>query len=728
MANIVKNADKFVEAEFNPALSDRFVNYGVFIPKKIPQKSKFLNFFKSVLNPKQYAAFLNELKEAVNNFKGKDSARLKAVFSKHTSGSLADLKNIIRELKDILGKGISDFNNINVISIINKMEKDLQRFRMPLSDDDPAEAELTSEIGYLFLDRTKLTPYGFAVGEFLHSVSLEPGAELTTETKITRKELSSIENTIEREFETSLEFSSEASSGTQITDSSGTSSSKTDSSSVSADVGGSFESTGVPVEAGVGAQSGSTIQNAVNTANTTSSSLSRTTSSKVATRLRKNHKTTIETSVENIFENTQKKFIKNPNEATPVTYLYFKVMQKIRSQVQRKGLRLCWAPFVYSPGFWIKKRMEDAKAFVYKAALESVTLPPAPVPPVSQLEPVVKEGTPAKFDFFGVPFEDESIGLKCTVAKTDIWTKRYKVEILDDLPSNATTGALNKLVPVDGTENNTGPRKIGNDFIFTQFISSNGFDFGSCRFRLDVEVIPENKSYKKELTAYLQSLNEYYSSASQIINGIIAELRDKAEAAAQDVLNRVDIRSELLRHIAAQYLVQDGINGAHNVELWSRIIEFENIGYKFYPGWWIKQSQFPALPDDHILNASWARVFLPLTRGSEEYAVKEIFGNKAYSSLRGANFFTNLQNEQNKFLGADGVEDYSDINKDWTLSVPTDGIHTECLLGATSALDDTTIKEIQQRINRTELEIEKLKAEVGIKTNIPSNAIVNIDA
>jgi uncharacterized small protein (DUF1192 family) len=729
MANIIKNADKFVEAEFNPALSDRFVNYGVFIPKKIPQKSKFLDFFKKVLNPKQYAAFFSELANAVSGFKGRQAAALKALLAKHNTGTLEDLKSIVKEIKDILGKTAFDIGSAQILGVINRIEKELQNYRVPLSGDDAAEAELTSEIGYLFLDRTRLTPSGFAVGELLHTISLEPGAELTTETKITRKELTTIENTIEREFETSLEFSSEASSGTQITDSTGTSSSKTDTSSVNADVGGSFESTGVPVEAGVGAQAGSTIQNAVNSANTTSSSLSRTTSSKVATKLRKNHKTTIETSVENIFENSQKRFIKNPNEATPVTYLYFKVMQKIRSQVQRKGLRLCWAPFVYSPGFWIKKRMEDAKAGVYKAALESVTFPPTPPPPLSQLQPVIKKGTPATYNFTGFPFEDDSISLTCRTAKGDIWTNRFFVQQLDELPFNAFAGGpLNKLVHIDGSEGGSKIRKIKDDFIYTQFLSSNGFSIGSCRFRLDVEVIPENKNYKKELLAYLQSLNEYYKSASEIINGIIGEFHDRAEAAAQDVLNRVDIRSELLRHISAQYLVQDGINGGHNVELWSRIIEFENIGYKFYPGWWTNKSQFPALPDDHILNASWARVFLPIAKSYEEFAVKEIFGSKAYNSLNGANFFTSLRSEQDKFLGADGVEDYSDINKEWTLSVPTDGVHAECLLGATSALDDTSIKEIQQRINRTEMEIEKLKAEVGIKTNIPSNAAVNIDA
>ena len=67
----------------------------------------------------------------------------------------------------------------------------------------------TSEIGYLFIDRTRIRQNGFCLGEHVYTMSLAPGEEVVLEQKSYKKEIISVEDTIEREFEQTIKSYSE---------------------------------------------------------------------------------------------------------------------------------------------------------------------------------------------------------------------------------------------------------------------------------------------------------------------------------------------------------------------------------------------------------------------------------------------------------------------------------------------------------------------------------------
>ena len=58
---------------------------------------------------------------------------------------------------------------------------------------------IKSEIGWLFLDRTRIRPNGYAVGEHVHTMSLAPGEELVMEQKAFTKRQATYEEQNEQE-------------------------------------------------------------------------------------------------------------------------------------------------------------------------------------------------------------------------------------------------------------------------------------------------------------------------------------------------------------------------------------------------------------------------------------------------------------------------------------------------------------------------------------------------
>jgi hypothetical protein len=63
-----------------------------------------------------------------------------------------------------------------------------------VSPDQQLEMALAAEIGFLYLDRTRIRPIGFAVGEFIYSLSLAPGEEVTIDQKTFSKRESTFED------------------------------------------------------------------------------------------------------------------------------------------------------------------------------------------------------------------------------------------------------------------------------------------------------------------------------------------------------------------------------------------------------------------------------------------------------------------------------------------------------------------------------------------------------
>jgi hypothetical protein len=87
----------------------------------------------------------------------------------------------------------------------------LRRMTATMATPDPTDVIvnlLKSEIGYLFFDRTRIRPSGFAVGEHLYALSLAPGEEVVLEQKTFSKRQLTYEEQTEEERQKDLELSS----------------------------------------------------------------------------------------------------------------------------------------------------------------------------------------------------------------------------------------------------------------------------------------------------------------------------------------------------------------------------------------------------------------------------------------------------------------------------------------------------------------------------------------
>ena len=588
---------------------------------------------------------------------------------------------------------------------------------------------VTSELGLLLLDRTRLRPNGFCIGEFLGSRSLGPGNEMTVEQKSTFKEVKTVEDVMEREFELTMENSSESSIKDDVSNQNNRSKTDTSTTGVGGNVSGDFASTGVPVEANVGANASSTTQQAVSNANSATSQLSRNISSKISSKLRKNHKTTITTSQESLFESSTRTLIKNPNKGTSLTYIFFKVMQQIEASVERTGARICWAPFVKRPGTYTSRKMDLAEKRIFMSAKTNLNLPAAPSPP-SQVKKERLTGKGVYITVHGDISEDnpKSIRVAITISRDDVVTWVGIAHTV--IPEGVSYRTDQYQTDGDGPEAEYARIQESNGkdtLIKTIYVTANN-GHGTIRFHLQADVLPMQKKYLKEMTQYKEELKNHKSIVAMMLNEMREEVKPLAVLARQQVLERTDMRSELLHSVIRQYILPSFRDEAAEIELWHRIIDFDNIGFKLYPYWWIsKDIPFPELPNTHFLNASWVRVFLPIKPGYEEYAIELIFRDKGKEYISTNKILDGLKNERKKHIDDNGNPISEPINVKWNLSVPTDGTHIETILGSTFSLDHNSTHElIAQARERAQAEIDNLKADLTLKQAATQPPNVNI--
>jgi hypothetical protein len=139
------------------------------------------------------------------------------------------------------------------------------------------------------------------------------------------------------------------------------------------------------------------------------------------------------------------------------------------------------------------------------------------------------------------------------------------------------------------------------------------------------------------------------------------------------------------------------------IERWHRVFEFDGAGYTLFPGTWTGQ-QLPAAdrrPED-FLNASWARVYLPIRVGSEQLALRLILGGTTGPlDADDERLITSLIEELDEYrlnrfgdpselviaAGTGAVSERVHKLATWTETVPTDGLHVESVLSATTTLD-----------------------------------------
>ncbi len=200
------------------------------------------------------------------------------------------------------------------------------------------------------------------------------------------------------------------------------------------------------------------------------------------------------------------------------------------------------------------------------------------------------------------------------------------------------------------------------------------------------------------------------------------------------ILAQLNPVAELIPAVVRSYFDPTVRDDSWEVELWHRVFDFASGGYSLYPGTWDdKALPFPERGAADFLNASWARLFLPIRPGYELVALRFIYGGVLDQPLdpeREAQFQQLLEELEAyrtvRFgapTGAPGVdlttkalnEKYEVVAR-WTETLPTDGTHVEAVISATTGFDAQTEqvvadeKALRDAIVKEHLSDESLKS------------------
>jgi hypothetical protein len=576
-------------------------------------------------------------------------------------------------------------------------------------DETPAAAvdsALTggSTVGYLFHDRTRISPAGLALGEHVYSLSLAPGEEVILEQKTWTTRQVSLEELTEDERTVDLEQSSTFSTEMDIDLSRETETRRTFS------MANAFDSTAgatIPIEGvsiALNVTNSQRMEQSLADADTTTrtDSVTRTheRTSKVAAKQRSLHKTTFRIATETGFQATSRRTVRNPNRGSALTLHYFKVLRALAISRERVGVQLCWAPFVTDPGFGVRERIRKAREAAAAGSNAEVILPPRPQPPVPTGEPQWHGSGRINLDKYFGPTRDMSVDVEATIAIPSGYqwdgVNASVTLIFEDTRSHESyikgqpwaagphlkaivhTGISWTLLP-------GAPVHAEVEF-FANFVPVDAFDPAAV------------KAYQEALAAWEAEVARIRAEAG----------RRAGEQALNDVdrtLNALSPVAELIPAVVRSYFSADVRDEFREVELWHRIFDFGNGGYALLPGTWADgELHFPERGAADFLNASWARLFLPIRPGYELAALRFIYGGTPLQPLDPVleDQIAQLQAELAAYRtehfgspsGESGVdpatkaltEKYDTIAR-WTETLPTDGTHIEAILSQTTGLD-----------------------------------------
>lgn len=600
---------------------------------------------------------------------------------------------------------------------------------------------LESELGYLFLDRTRITPRGFAIGEHVESLSMAPGEEVVVEQKSFSKRETTFEEQTEQEKQFDLEMSSTLS--TELAEGLDRESSKTDTTGFTAggSVGGNIK--GVDVKAD--ASYSRTVTEANSQARKRSVKDSSTASQKVASKYRAMHKTTFKVSTEDRFELTSKRVLKNPNQYSSLDLHYFKVLQRLELAQERYGVRLCWAPAIKDPAsdllIMIEKRRQDLIA----QAISNVQLPPKPEPPPKENKPPRQELSAVK--------------------EADQWQVNGGMSADYDLPIsipagyvwNGDKGEVKRLTQVWGRPSDNmwwdivgTPYKNNDDgtLVVRVHVGCKGWVGGpkvfmqaKATFIADPQA--EDAAYKQAYQAWLAEVDQWEADVLALQEAPRKKAEAEAEAWQRAFLAQLDPVAELMDQIAKKRFLPTMTDEAWEVEFWREIFDWDEAGFGLAPSWWASEPTRDALRGaSDFLNASWARLYLPVKPGFERLALRWIIGKVLGQTLDQATeeAFATVSTQLGEFREqsfGDAAEipideDSAEIEEKyltlahWTELLPTDGTHVEVVQGMTSAVDSHSASEIQSerqlrnaRLVNEEQDVELKKRAVA---QIPQSA------
>lgn len=665
------------------------------------------------------------------------------------------LKETDREvLNSIAGKLSASkevFEKIDVMEKAVPLKSETTRPSV-LDDQDPEfiAGLLKSEVGYLLLDRTRIRPVGFALGEHVYSLSLAPDEQVTLEQKTFTKREVTFEEQSEEERQFDVELSSTYS--TELQEGFERQKNRTDNWGLTWNAGASYQTPETFPYGTVNANFGITETRSVAEAhqNTMRQSVkdSQTASSKVSAKYRTQHKTTFRIVSEQGFESTSKRTIRNPNRTTPVTLHYFKVLQRLKMTQERYGVRLCWSPSVKDPALTFYEKIRKGRQFIIEEALK--TLPPKPVEPSAPGPADTPTSTKRETKtFFSANVTADQWGLVGDMRadyEVDIpYDKDYSWDgNVNNVNINVSTMRDQKDVsrwivgmPIPIQDEGGNKLRVTVHIGAKMWIGGPGIKFQvSAGFYKDVTItqqVGENTIYNEALADYRIRLEEWEDQR----NDVLAKAHETADAFEKRMIETLNPVNEMVSQIIEQYFPPSVRDEIWEIDYWQRLFDWERASFVAYPSWWSNvETRNPTLDPANFLNASWAKLYLPIRVGMEQQALRWIYGKshtRPLAKLVEARF-KEVVNDLRKFradvLGSadeapelavpcqETADPFSCLAV-WNELMPTDGTHIEVIQGVSSAADMITTSEITDaaELRKAILESERLSSNLKTKAH-----------
>ncbi|MCZ7434835.1 hypothetical protein O7598_00330 [Micromonospora sp. WMMC241] len=582
---------------------------------------------------------------------------------------------------------------------------------------------LQSDVGIAFLDRTRIRPVGFALGEHVYALALAPGEEAVLEQRTYTKRELTLEEQNETEQQTDIELTSALTTELQegferqksLTDTWGLNASHTGQYTSPTGVWGTFNASHtIGYTRSVTAASQETSRRAVKD--------SQSATSKVAARYRTQHKTDFKLVSETGMESTSKRTVRNPNRVTPITLHYFKVLQRLELAHERYGARVCWAPTVKDPALAFARKITDGRQRIRENALTA--LPPMPVKPERPApgapaavetrtiySPVV---TLDKWGFTGDMSADYDIDIAFDSGwewDGDIETIRQNLNLITRRPPSGIAARVVG-VPLVTDADGRPVLRVRVHVGAASWLGGPGADVQlAAMFRRTPSVVNQNAddaAYNALVAGYLTDLKEWQDRRDEALAD--------AETAGDDFEARLRAGfspvNEMVSQIVDTHFPASVRDEAWEIDFWHRVFDWERASFVTYPGWWSGgDARAPERDPDDFLNASWAKLYLPVRAGMELAALRWIFGKAVATRLSGeverilADFVDELAAFRTDHLGtADEMPELTTECQEvpekvyclakWSELMPTDGTHLEVVQGATTAADAVTSREI----------------------------------
>jgi hypothetical protein len=578
----------------------------------------------------------------------------------------------------------------------------------------------STEIGLLFLDRTRLRPSGFAVGEHLYTMGLAPGEEVVLEQQSFYQREVTNETTTETETNAENEKTTSWSKDNADVVVGSLTTTRVDGFNAGGNIG--FEYAGFKVGANGGTNDNTTNADA-NSRTDSVKEVNGNTSKNVA-KLRDLHKTVFRVATTDRFEQSAKRTIRNPNAHTPIDLHFYKVLQRIRFSQERYGVRLCWTPSLPDPAsafFDVETAMHGEMLGKARASVPKPALPAQPVidqvpgAQVVGLTPPLTEltgwggwpGTDMSADYTlpinvptGMKWDSDKAFLQASLHPTLTGAPRgFHVDPVGDPWEVVNSNGDRTIFQI--VHAGAGWRLEGHSQLWVS---------------LSARVIPDAASLAGEQA---KATAEWEAKCAAIIAEYNAQVAAaEAQALQQFAVWQADHRAslnpkqELMRRFIGSMFQPDERDTVAELDTWEQIFEWDLMAARLYPGTWNGTGELrdPYLPADDFVNASWARLYLPVRPGYEEIALRWMYLRDKVKTgpLTIEDFIAKVLKDMRDWrmqnLGGpdeivitpaagqpcpDVVQRYVCLGT-WTEDLPTDGVHTEVTLATTTAADPLT--------------------------------------